>query len=210
MLKVLKSKNHSSIFTWDDKYLCSRVNPQKEATDWLKLYKEQINTCKNIIVLGLGCGYHILELTKVFPNKKIIVIETQKAIIDYFVKNNSMESSIINIQWIKNENELLVNSEIKRAVKEFFVVLYCTPIIKIFPSLEVYKSWLMGRNYESLQWLFGQRELTTEFNLVHLGIKNLNQLGPTLLDLQRCLNLKESVKSQKIHFQMEALSELIV
>ena len=116
MIKHDTSKNNSPIFTWEDRYLCSRVDPQKEAQEWLTSRSEQINSSKYIVVLGLGCGYHILQLINNFPTKKILVIETEKTIINVFKRNFPIESSAVELLHIDDEESLISNPAIQNTL----------------------------------------------------------------------------------------------
>lgn len=210
LLRTLKSRNHQHIFTWQDKYLCSRTDPQKEAQAWLSQRQSQINSAKYLIVLGLGCGFYIIELLKNFPHKRIIVIETQKSIADFFEKQYPLEASQVQILIISQETELLTHKEIQKALQNFYIVLSCEQYFNIFPILKTYRDWLIGRHYESLHWLLNIRGLREEFKMTQLGLKDWNRQALSLFDVQKSLSLAHSVNAQELNQKMEALKELIL
>ncbi|MCB0391174.1 MAG: motility associated factor glycosyltransferase family protein [Bdellovibrionales bacterium] len=208
MIKHDTSKNNSPIFTWEDRYLCSRVDPQKEAQEWLTSRSEQINSSKYIVVLGLGCGYHILQLINNFPTKKILVIETEKTIINVFKRNFPIESSAVELLHIDDEESLISNPAIQNTLKNFYVVLLHGPSINIFPKLKLFKNWLIGRNYESLQWILKTRNQLSIFKVENLGLKELNKECLSIKDLKKCVQ-KTNSESRKTFLKLTALEEML-
>ena len=64
MIRETQARDKSKIFIWNDRYLCSRSNPHKEAQQWVQERSHQVSSSQYVIVLGLACGYHIIELIK--------------------------------------------------------------------------------------------------------------------------------------------------
>lgn len=54
--------------------LCSPRNPVKEASDWVQRQK-LTGYDQNVLILGFGAGFHVVELQKQFPNLKIEIYE---------------------------------------------------------------------------------------------------------------------------------------
>lgn len=68
----------------DGKYLHSRYNPIDEAKDLIDTYEEKLIKKSNVLVLGLGLGYHIKEIESILKqNHKdyiIKIVEPNKTI----------------------------------------------------------------------------------------------------------------------------------
>ncbi len=210
MIESLQARDNTTIFTWEGKYLCSRVSPLKEASAWVLGNASQISSSKSIVVLGLGNGFHVVELRARYPYKKIYVIETEINIISNFKKRFPIESANIHMVHVKDENTLLRDSYIKKLVKEFYIILDHKPSLQLFPELKVYQSWLLGRTYESLQWLLEARKLSSEVVIESLGINDLNSECISLINLQNCLSKTESKEGKKLNYKINALKELLV
>ncbi len=90
-------------------HLHSIYNPKKEAVNFVKKYEELLREKSNILVLGLGLGYHIKEIINFArqhhgDNFKIAVIEPNKKTYEYFKAYCKLEISDKNIQIYSEEN----------------------------------------------------------------------------------------------------------
>jgi hypothetical protein len=74
--------------------LCSTRDPRREAQRWIKAI--QALRVEQIFVIGLGAGYHIEELAKVYSGQ-INVIEIDQELIDHWLS----KSSVANIKIAK-------------------------------------------------------------------------------------------------------------
>jgi len=70
----LEKINDKYNLSFQNKYIHSRYNPEKEAIRWVEgLDIKEENDC--IFIIGLGLGYYLDCLVKKYPDKKIIIIE---------------------------------------------------------------------------------------------------------------------------------------
>lgn len=184
MIQSFTSRTNMPIFTWNEKHLCSRVDPVAEAKEWVCKYKNQIQSCSEVIVLGLGCGYHILEVIKEFSGKKVTVIESQPEIISWFGRYYPMESASFKCLVIRAEEELLKSSAIQSSIKQFYTVLAHRPSLEIFPELKIYHRWLLGRTYDSLSWITQLRSEKSLYDWQSRSLYDLNKDGLTIMDLE--------------------------
>lgn len=80
------------IFFRQGKALCSTRNPLKEAQNWLKSIKEQMRYSAlgtiDVLVLGCGSGFHLLELERNYPSLSICVFDFEKHLFDQWKKRN--------------------------------------------------------------------------------------------------------------------------
>lgn len=67
-------------------YLHSKYNPENEAMEFAKGLVEASYT--NVLIYGLGLGYHVLALWEAFKNvpHNILVVETNSDVIELFGK----------------------------------------------------------------------------------------------------------------------------
>ncbi|CAH0118008.1 hypothetical protein PAE9249_00473 [Paenibacillus sp. CECT 9249] len=55
--------------------LHSRYNPMEEAGSWISSVSDKISEIKNILLFGLGLGYHLERLIEQYPDKKFYIYE---------------------------------------------------------------------------------------------------------------------------------------
>lgn len=63
-------------------FMHSTVNPETEA----KILVNEVSVCEKYIVIGLGLGYHIMELLNRFPESHVIVFESEINLIKLSMK----------------------------------------------------------------------------------------------------------------------------
>lgn len=89
--KLVKAKNGATVPYINEVYLHSMYDPYKEAQGFSKLHEQTLATKKNIIVLGLGFGYHIKEIAKTLGTHhdryKVIVIEPNERLYKDFTQS---------------------------------------------------------------------------------------------------------------------------
>lgn len=76
MIKVELAKNGLAILKKNGKLLASSVDPIREAASWVARVCEKSKPNEIMIVLGLGSGYHVVELMKCRPVDSFIIIES--------------------------------------------------------------------------------------------------------------------------------------
>lgn len=87
-LKIQTSRSGHPVPQLDEIYLHSVYNPIKEAASFADSQMELIKRKPNILILGLGFGYHIQEIISLqkvrFNNHKIVVIEPNKELVQMY------------------------------------------------------------------------------------------------------------------------------
>ncbi len=97
--QLVKSKSGLTVPYIDDVYLHSMYSPAKEAEGFAKLHEETLKRKKNVIVLGLGFGYHVEEIAKILnrehDNYRILIIEPNEQLYKDFNEKRKFEDSNI-------------------------------------------------------------------------------------------------------------------
>ena len=78
--------------------LHSNYYPLKEAIQLLDDFV--IDDHQNLVVYGLGFGYHILEIQKKFPKRNILVIEPLMSIFQSFIESVDLKTFNTNIKFV--------------------------------------------------------------------------------------------------------------
>lgn len=97
--QLVKSKSGLTVPLVNDIYLHSMYSPAKEAEGFAKLHEEALRRKKNVIILGLGFGYHIEEVAKTLnsfhQDYRIIVIEPNEKLFHDFIEKRPFEDKKI-------------------------------------------------------------------------------------------------------------------
>lgn len=78
--RIVQSRNEQANLVITDEsgtesYLYSRYNPEREAEKWLETVYDDISDADNILLYGLGFGYHLEAMLHRYPEKKLFVYE---------------------------------------------------------------------------------------------------------------------------------------
>lgn len=112
LVRVIFSKDGKPIPQISSVSLHSNYYPIEEAVRSLNSFNIKQN--ENPVIYGLGFGYHVLEIQKINPGKKIIVIEPEMAIFLSFIETIDIKPFLKNIIFVVNEPpaKLLVSYDI--------------------------------------------------------------------------------------------------
>lgn len=82
------------IFMFDGVHMASTFAPGDEAARWADVCRPRIAAAETVFVLGLGCGYHAMALAAEHPARKIVVIEKQPEIADWFSRRHAAPQNL--------------------------------------------------------------------------------------------------------------------
>lgn len=115
-LEVKTSKQGFPIPLVNGVHLHSVYNPQREAETLAQKFEETIKSKKNILILGLGFGYHVhtilASLQKHQKDFQITVIEPNREIVDYVLENDLIDTRFVQIFSTTNIDELYMSPEL--------------------------------------------------------------------------------------------------
>ena len=173
--------------------MASSYDPVRDAKKWASA---QSISASNVFVLGLGCGYHSIELAKMHTDRMIIVIENNEDFISWFAENQEAPTNHVICQ--KPEEFL----SYARSYQFVFNKAACRFNNQFFESIQ---SLLEARDVTSLkahlQCRLEQKEiLENVINDVPQDLISIN-------NITRTLN-KEETASRAAHL-WRALGELV-
>lgn len=109
MCELLKSKCGLTTLKYNNKYIHSKYNPQKEAEQFARCNVDSIKE-ENIVLYGLGLGYHVEEIKKLMNNKSsLYVFEYNNILIRYCKEINSQVFNYDNIKIISGSDSEFYN-----------------------------------------------------------------------------------------------------
>lgn len=151
MIESLSARDGTPIFKFNRRLLCTSVAPIKEGERWVEQHLRSINSAEGIIVLGLGCGFHVEVLRNNFPQKEIIIIEVEREIINFKRNEKSDFQEIIEFSTLDN---LLANKKVQGIVKKKYIILSFYPVIRVNPQkYKEINEVFLGRSELSLSYL---------------------------------------------------------
>jgi hypothetical protein len=77
------ARNGQPIFKIDGRSIVSSFDPMKEARGWVENAVKEIGDRDTVIVLGAGCGYHLIALRELRPTLNILTIEASADIASF-------------------------------------------------------------------------------------------------------------------------------
>jgi hypothetical protein len=98
------NETESFIVFEEGKALCSSKNPIKEAQQWLG--SRDLSRSDDIMILGLGAGYHVVEALKFKKFNSVSVVESNAELIQAFEKNFPEEFEKVQFYMI-NSNSII-------------------------------------------------------------------------------------------------------
>ena len=110
--QLVKSKSGLTVPYIDDVYLHSMYSPAKEAEGFAKLHEETLKRKKNVIVLGLGFGYHVEEIAKILNREhdNYIPIHTKDPE-SLFLRRDFTEFLLSSPAILKHDASFMLNKE---------------------------------------------------------------------------------------------------
>jgi len=75
LIELVTARNGKSVLKKDGKLLASVFDPLREAAAWADKVQSEFGADESIIVLGLGSGYHVEELSARCSDRAIYVVE---------------------------------------------------------------------------------------------------------------------------------------
>ena len=212
MYKRDYSKKSLPILKFDNKLICSQVDPVREAQKWLS--HQEIGNVKSLIVLGVGSGYHLKELCHANPQRNILAIDLHREPLEFFKKEHGSYSQL-RFYHYRNLTELSLRSHVIEVLKDSYKVLTFHPVVlHEVDSYQLISDFLLGR---SEQGFINICRIRKEFgHFVNLN----NEKRPTLrsIDSQHLVTMSHLKKwmidsldtaDWKHRFLMNAIGELI-
>lgn len=100
--EVKTSRNNMKVPVVNDVHLHSIYNPTKEAQALISNYDKNLETTKNVLVLGLGFAYHVYELCRKLEsyhgdNYRVTVIEPNINVYNDCIANNLFPNKNIKV-----------------------------------------------------------------------------------------------------------------
>ncbi|MDA8791718.1 hypothetical protein N9N67_00660 [Bacteriovoracaceae bacterium] len=125
--EIIFSKSKKKIIYGSKTYFGSIFNPEKEAKNLVLDYEEKIKKNKNILILGLASGYHIVEIEKLMKKYHhdflIYVLEPSDEIINLNKEIHLFNEEKIKIIQLSSQSEVFNNVDFIMFLNEHPVIM---------------------------------------------------------------------------------------
>jgi hypothetical protein len=171
----LHSRSGAAAVKVKGKFLCSSIDPEREAAQWLEKNKNSMESFEVVFVLGFGAGYHILEAAKKYPQKRFIAFE---CLVDVKEVHPLLDIMPANVDVVFSENpEIAINSDqVVEALDSIYSVVESSPSVRNAPEYYHFvKRRLLGRDVRSLSWLAKCRPELKDVSKAVESVSSANQ-----------------------------------
>lgn len=145
--EIIFSKSKKKIIYGDKTYFGSIFNPEKEAKNLVQEYEEKIKTNKNILILGLASGYHVVEIEKLMAKYHhdflIYVLEPSVEIIKLNNEIHLFNQEKIKIIQLSEQAEIFSNVDFIMFLNEHPVIM--KQPVSFLKFSEIFKKFLTYR-----------------------------------------------------------------
>ena len=207
MVEFRVSRKNHRYFTYNGRHICSSVDPEHEAREWVKGLNDSLRSAKTIVVLGLGNGFHVVELEKAYPSSRIVVIETRMDMLAPCQGLQGLSMSSTDVIIAESLDVLKAQSRIKKVLQSSFAVVQYRPVTNTDAKLfEQFYELLIGRSEDSFRFhLMTRKDWLRNVNSTSDNQNADKWLG--IHDLQG--SLSEDANYSDYHL-VQALRELVI
>lgn len=163
--EIKTAKTGHSIPVVNGVHIHSAYNPIKEAQGVLEQYRESLKDKKEVLVLGLGFGYHINELVNYFEEQGvsdylISVIEPCDQIVKDAFELNPLSSQNIKVYSYRDVDRLYTNDELISTLLRKPLIIPHTSSFNLFK--EYFRAYL---TYEAPNTIKNTKEFVKDTEL---------------------------------------------
>lgn len=155
-IEMIQSQCQSWIPLVNGILLHSSVNPKREAKQFIDQVWDRVSGVKNVVIFGLGGGYHINELLN-RGKENILVIESSTQLAEAVLLKNPDLTSRVKVLSGVGPEEIHQHPEILKVLASSYGVIYHAPSVQL--NKEYYSSVSDALSQRTLRRL---RELTKE------------------------------------------------
>ena len=157
MIQVEAARNGKPVLKKNGRLLASSIDPSREAVAWVDGVCRAAGTHDMIVVLGLGCGYHVAELLARRPGSQVIAIENDPAVAAEALKfcpELSGATIIVQEDWKK----LIDSQAVRDAIGGIYHIAIHGPTSQLEPEfVQAADAFLRGRDKLSFLLLLKAR-----------------------------------------------------
>jgi hypothetical protein len=121
LIRQETARSGHQILRIEGRLLASSIDPIREASVWAAKTAAQVKPDSVVCVLGAGCGYHLLELSRLLPKTRIVVLEPVREIADWVLAQTPDLGSLTFLVGDNPELDLETWSDALFAVSRVFI-----------------------------------------------------------------------------------------
>ena len=184
--------------------LCDLQDPAGQAEKWVS--EQNMSISNEIVVLGLGAGFHVRALQEAHPGLKIHIVECRDQLAPIYRKQ--IQSTIENYSCFHNLEELLSSELFERTITKSLPVYFFRPCWGMQQDL-FYSIWknLTGRSVYAIARHFAN--LGLEIDDTTLATLKTSEAPLTIKDATDIIIKSDTPKAREQRSYFEALKELV-
>ncbi|MCB0349612.1 MAG: hypothetical protein KDD38_00415 [Bdellovibrionales bacterium] len=184
MIEVVQTKSLLPAIKWNGNFICSSIDPMLEAQKWVDKNKTRIIRQKQVIVLGVGCGHHLVALQKNFPGLHILAVDVQNEFIQFAQREHALELSNVVFVNAHTANSFKSNPRLLSALNSRYAVLVFAPAHQKASALYMeFEELLLGRTDAGANFLCQVRkELSSLLTGRHVKVASDSLISIKTLD----------------------------
>lgn len=188
----------------DQKALCSFENPIEEAEKWVA--QQDLTISNEIVLLGLGAGFHLKALKEAHPYLKIHVIEVRDQLLPIYKKQ--IQSQVENYTCVQSLDALLSSDAFETIIMKSLPVYFMAASWGTQEDL-FYSLWknLTGRSVYAIAKQFAN--LGVEIDEGTLTSLQQTEKPLTIKDATDIIVKSESAVAKESRGYFETLRELL-
>lgn len=209
-LEFIETKSQHRGLKKNGKLVCSSINPVAEAKKWVNKHLDAFTKAESIVVLGIGCGYHLVELENKFEHKKILAIDTSEDIVAFAQTLQGLALSRTKLIHLTSCEDLFKNRIIAQSVRQRYVVASFGSVTHLdHANYQLMQDTLLGRNLQGFSFIIGQRTELKDRIKTLVPVKKVDQRNE-LLSIKDLANQLDSNYCGLETFIIKALRELVI
>lgn len=152
MIERLEGEHGQPTFRRDGRLLASRFDPWGEARAWVQRRSAFFDKVETIFVLGVGAGYHVLELAKA-TKARVVVLDSDADLIEAVSAAHDFTARGIRLECVTSLRELRASPLVRQSLVGSHLVLVHAPSRAGAPELfDEWQNQLRGRDWGALNW----------------------------------------------------------
>lgn len=109
-LEKVTARSGETVFKWHGRLTASSRDPRRDAREWVESLRLEGPGDHRLLVLGVGSGYHLVELRSRFPDRRIMALDVSTVLIENAMLLHGAALTAVELIPVAIESDLL-NSE---------------------------------------------------------------------------------------------------
>ncbi len=208
MFERVRARDGRLVAKFNGRWVASSANPEAEAEKWLSAQEnlQLASQAPTIVILGAGCGYHLLATQKKYPEKRIVCIDTRMEFIDFCDEHHGV--GLARTQFIQTRDvpSLLVHAKLQKIIQGAYAVFEYLPATQFEKDLyDEIRALLLGREWWAFREIVQKREDLRKHLMLSTPAMDVNEL----VSVKTIIKLLKENADPEVVTRFKLLRELV-